>query len=65
MLRACESAASAVIKPAVGLTKLNNASYKLIPAAYNRKYHFFKLKKTCIRPNLSPVWWTISHLFSF
>lgn len=42
MLSVCKNAASAVIKtakPAVNLAKLNNVSYKLIPAAYNRKYH--------------------------
>ena len=41
MLGVCKNAASAIIKtakPAVSLAKLNGASYKLIPAAYNREY---------------------------
>lgn len=41
MLGVCKNAASAIIKtakPAVSLAKLNGASHKLIPAAYNREY---------------------------
>ena len=42
MLGVCKNAASAIIKtakPAVSLAKLNGASHKLIPAAYNREYY--------------------------
>lgn len=48
MLGVCKNAASAIIKtakPAVSLAKLNGASHKLIPAAYNREYPSVGLSK--------------------
>ncbi|KAK4336707.1 hypothetical protein RND71_043453 [Anisodus tanguticus] len=54
MLGVCKNAASVVIKsakPAVNLSKLNNASAKLIPAAYNQKRHVAAQPKAAIGKN--------------